>query len=94
MPTTALAHFGEDVARARAIVAHADPLPAATPAEQMLRSDLLRNAWMFSVGAIDAYFCDAFTDIVAATIISKGRHPALATPRFLLQHQVPRPSHS
>ena len=35
MPTTALAHFGEDVARARAIVAHADPLPAATPAEQM-----------------------------------------------------------
>lgn len=39
MPTTALAHFGEDVARARAIVAHADPLPAATPAEQMLRSD-------------------------------------------------------
>ena len=53
MPTTALAHFGEDVARARAIVAHADPLPAATPAEQMLRSDLLRSAWMFSVGALD-----------------------------------------
>jgi len=78
MPTTALAHFGEDVARARAIVAHADPLPAATPAEQMLRSDLLRNAWMFSVGALDAYFCDAYTDIVAATIISKSRHPALA----------------
>ena len=51
MPTTALAHFGEDVARARAIVAHADPLPAATPAEQMLRSDLLRSAWMFSVDA-------------------------------------------
>ena len=66
MPTTALAHFGEDVARARAIVAHADPLPAATPAEQMLRSDLLRSAWMFSVGALDAYFCDAYTDIVAA----------------------------
>ena len=61
MPTTALAHFGEDVARARAIVAHADPLPAATPAEQMLRSDLLRSAWMFSVEALDAY-----TDIVAA----------------------------
>ena len=66
MPTTALAHFGEDVARARAIVAHADPLPAATPAEQMLRSDLLRSAWMFSVGALDAYFCDAYTDMVAA----------------------------
>ncbi|MGO8902323.1 MAG: hypothetical protein ACLQU5_28835 [Isosphaeraceae bacterium] len=46
------------MARATAIVAHADPLPAATPAEQMLRSDLLRSAWMFSVGALDAYFCD------------------------------------
>jgi hypothetical protein len=66
MPPTALAHFGEDAARARAIVAHADPLPAATPAEQMLRSDLLISAWMFSVGALDAYFCDAYTDIVAA----------------------------
>jgi len=27
MPATALQHFTEDIARARAIVAHADPLP-------------------------------------------------------------------
>ena len=89
MPTTALAHFGEDVARARAIVAHADPLPAATPAEQMLRSDLLRSAWMFSVGALDAYFCDAYTDIVAATIISKSRHPAMVLPDFFYNIRFP-----
>ena len=25
---------------------------------------------MFSVGALDAYFCDAYTDVVAATIIA------------------------
>ncbi len=81
--------FGEDVARARAIVAHADPLPAATPAEQMLRSDLLRSAWMFSVGALDAYFCDAYTDIVAATIISKSRHPAMALPDFFYNIRFP-----
>jgi hypothetical protein len=37
---------------------------------------------MFSVGALDAYFCDAYTDIVAATIISKSRHPAMALPEF------------
>src|SRR5438046_272754 len=89
MPTMALAHFREDVARARAIVAHADPLPATTPARQMLRSDLLRSAWMFSVGALDAYFCDAYTDIVAATIISKSRHPAMTLPEFFYNIKFP-----
>jgi hypothetical protein len=73
MPITAFQHFQEDIARTRAIVAHADPLPQATPAAQLLRSDLLRSAWMFTVGALDAYFCDAYTDIVAASII--GRFP-------------------
>jgi hypothetical protein len=80
MPTTAITHFREDVARARAIVLHADPLAATTPEQHLLRSDLLRSAWMFAVGALDAYFCDAYTDIVAATIISKSRHPAMALP--------------
>ena len=60
MLTTALNQFNQDVARARAIVAHADPLPRTNAAEQMLRSDLLRSAWMFAVGAMDAYFCDAY----------------------------------
>ena len=68
MPTTALNHFNQDVARTRAIVAHADPLPRTNPTEQMVRSDLLRSAWMFAVGAFDAYFCDAYTDAVAATL--------------------------
>ena len=56
MPTTAVQHFQEDIARARAIVIHANPLPPSTVPEQMLRSDLLRSAWMFGVGALDAYF--------------------------------------
>ncbi|MGH7222442.1 MAG: hypothetical protein ACRELF_04405 [Gemmataceae bacterium] len=37
---------------------------------------------MFAVGALDAYFCDAYADIVAATIISKSRHPAMTLPEF------------
>jgi len=49
VPATALQHFTEDINRARAIVAHADPLPRATSSESLLRSDLLRSAWMFSV---------------------------------------------
>lgn len=80
MPRTALVHFKEDVARARAIVAHADPLPLTTDAELLLRGDLFRSDWMFAVGALDAYFCDAYTDVVAATIISKSRHPAMTLP--------------
>ena len=89
MPRTALVHFNEDVARAQAIVAHADPLPQTTDAERLLRSDLFRSAWMFAVGALDAYFCDAYTDVVAATIISKSRHPAMTLPAFFKRIEFP-----
>lgn len=89
MPRTALNHFNSDIARTRALVAHADPLPRSSPGEQLLRSDLLRSAWMFAVGAIDAYFCDAYTDIVAATIISKSRHPAAVLPDFFYEIRFP-----
>src|SRR5438067_1868998 len=93
VPSTALNHFNQDVARARAVVAHADPLPGTNLTEQMLRSDLLRSAWMFAVGAMDAYFCDAYTDIVAATIIAKSRHPAVNLPDFFYDIRLPvRPS--
>ncbi len=89
MPGTALNHFRQDIGRARAIVAHADPLPQGTPAEQLLRGDLWRSAWMFGVGALDAYFCDAYTDIVAATIIAKSRHAPLALPEFFHDIRFP-----
>jgi hypothetical protein len=83
LPTTAFNHFEQDIGRARAIVAHAERLPHGTAAEQLLRSDLWRSAWMFGVGALDAYFYDAYTDIVAATIIAKSRHTALVHPAIL-----------
>jgi hypothetical protein len=89
MPRTSLVHFMEDVARARAIVAHADPLSQTTDADRLLRSDLFRSAWMFAVGALDAYFCDAYTDLVAATIISKSRHPAMTLPPFFNRIEFP-----
>jgi hypothetical protein len=89
MPATALQHFREDIARARAILAHADPLPRTTAGEQLLRSDLLRSAWMFAVGALDAYFCDAYTDIVAATANSKSRQPAINLPEWVYDIKLP-----
>ncbi len=44
---------------------------------------------MFAVGALDAYFCDAYTDIVAATVISKSRHNALNLPDFFYEIRFP-----
>lgn len=89
MPATALQHFEEDIARAKAILVHADPLPRTNAAEQLLRSDLLRGAWMFAVGAMDAYFCDAYTDIVASTASSKTRQPAITLPDWAYDIKIP-----
>jgi hypothetical protein len=44
---------------------------------------------MFAVGALDAYYCDAYTDVVAATIISKSRHPKMALPDFFYDIKFP-----
>jgi hypothetical protein len=89
VPLTALQHFREDIARAKDIVAHADPLPRGNAAEQRLRSDLLRSAWMFAVGALDAYFCDAYTDLIAVTVSSKSRQPSITLPEFFYEIRFP-----
>ncbi len=47
------------------------------------------SAWMFAVGALDAYFCDAYTDVVAATIISKSRHSTMTLPPFFNRIEFP-----
>ena len=39
--------------------------------EELLRDDLLRSAWMFSVGAMDAFFCDLYADLLASVLMSK-----------------------
>jgi hypothetical protein len=89
VPATALEHFTEDVRRARAILIHAVPLPATSASEEMLRSDLFRSAWMFAVGALDAYFCDAYTDIVASALSSKSRQATVTLPDFFYEIRLP-----
>jgi len=84
VPATALQHFQEDIERAKAIIAHAAPLPHTNDAERLLRDDLLRSAWMFAVGALDAY-----TDIVAATASSKSRQPGITLPRWVYDNKFP-----
>jgi len=44
---------------------------------------------MFAVGALDAYFCDAYTDVVAATASSKSRQAAITLPEWVYDIKLP-----
>ena len=89
MPPVPLRHFTEDIKRAHTLLIHCDPLPSGTSTEQVLRSDILRSSWMFAIGALDAYFCDAYTDAVAAAIIAKSRQATVVLPDSFLNIKFP-----
>jgi hypothetical protein len=89
MPDTAIAPFQDDIARAKALVAHARALPHAIATEKLLRDDILRSAWMFAVGAMDAYFCDAYADLIASTLMAKSNQAAVVLPDFIGKIEIP-----
>lgn len=62
MLATARKHFDEDISRAQAMLDHANGL--APP----LSDDILRAAWVLAVGALDAYLCDAYVDLLASQL--------------------------
>ena len=68
---TAKQHFDEDIQRARDVHAHAIGL-----GNGRLKDDLLRSAWMIAVGASDAFFCDAYADLITRTLRAKERQPS------------------
>lgn len=79
MPNRALRHFNEDVDRAAALVDLAESLQIGTLEQRLLRDDVLRSAHMFTVGAMDAYFSDAYADLLSGTIMSIRRQPSRPT---------------
>ena len=81
---TAFAHFKGDMSRARAILDHARSL-----ADGTLKKDVLRAAWMFAVGAADAFFSDAYADLVARTLRAKDLAPGVPSPDRLGNLKVP-----
>lgn len=81
---TALLHFNEDIGRATALHAHAAPMAAGT-----VPNDILRAAWMMAVGACDAYFSDAYADLVSRTLQAKALHPAMAIPDRMNNLKIP-----
>jgi len=81
---TAKKHFDEDIARARAILTHAGTLP-----DSLLKDDLCRSAWMFGVGALDAYFSDAFGDLIARTLRAMQAESSVSVPDRFQNLKVP-----
>jgi len=44
---------------------------------------------MFAVGTLDAYYCDAYADLIAATASSKSRQPAITLPEWFYEIKFP-----
>ncbi|ALS66587.1 MULTISPECIES: hypothetical protein [Pandoraea] len=84
MLATAKQHFDEDMQRAADLLIHAATLPASR-----LRDDILRGVWMMAVGACDAYFSDAYADLIARTLRAKDLQPAVNLPDRLNNLKVP-----
>ena len=84
MLATAEAHFNDDISRATALGTHATLQPPG-----VLRDDILRASWMMAVGASDAYFCDAYADLITRTLQAKQLQPAVQIPDRLSKLKVP-----
>lgn len=77
-------HFNEDIARARALLDHARTLPAGS-----LRDDVLRSVCMLAVGACDAFYSDAYADLLARTLQAKQIQPAVPIPDRVNRLKIP-----
>jgi hypothetical protein len=67
MPVTARKHFDQDMIRAEALRLLAE---LETPGDAAKGADLARSSVVFAVGALDAYLCDAFVDVLSLTMKS------------------------
>lgn len=72
---TASNHFTSDLQRARNLLSHARQIQG----NESLKCDILRSSLMMGVGATDAFFCDAYGDLVARTLRAKTLQPLITT---------------
>ncbi len=79
---SAKAHFDTDLARARALMVNAAQVP-------VCEDDMLRSALMFAVGACDAYFADAYGDLISRVLRAKELEPAISLPDRLNNLKMP-----
>src|SRR5262245_1332629 len=83
---TPINHFTEDIQRAKDLRAYAEGLGAGP-----IKNDILRASWMMAVGALDAYFCDAYGDLLARTFRAKRVQPGVELPKKMKNITVPIP---
>lgn len=83
---TPINHFNEDIQRSKDLKDYSIGLQPG-----MIRSDILRASWMMAVGAFDAYFCDAYGDLIARTLRAKKAQPGVQLPGKLNKILVPIP---
>jgi len=81
---TAFRHFQEDMARARELLVHASNQQAG-----LLADDVIRAAWMMGVGACDAYFSDAYADLITRTLRAKDLEPTKDLPNRFNNLKLP-----
>jgi hypothetical protein len=81
---TAINHFHEDIHRARVLINH-----SATVTDSNLMKDIMRSSWMMAVGSLDAYFCDAYGDLVARTFRAKVLQSSIPIPSRLSELKIP-----
>jgi hypothetical protein len=67
MPRTARSHFNQDISRAYSIHRQGTVM-GKRPADPVLKNDLLLASAAMSIGALDAYLCDAFVDCLTAAL--------------------------
>lgn len=84
MLQTAMKHFQEDIERAGELISISEKLENGTG-----KDDVLRSAWMFAVGACDAYFCDAYGDLIARTLRAKSYEGNVKLPDKLNNLKIP-----
>jgi hypothetical protein len=82
---TAESHFAEDIKRAEALLT----LARRRNVTGSLQDDVLRSSWMIGVGAVDAFFADAFADLIARTLQAKEREKKVKIPDRLSNMELP-----
>ncbi len=89
MPSTAINHFKEDIDRADGLLNLARRLPYGQTKTRLVRDDVLRGAWMYAVGALDAYYSDAYADLIASCLIVKSRNPRVQLGNRISSLKIP-----
>ena len=69
---TPICHFHEDINRAQNLLIHAQQI-----SNDVLKDDVLRAACMLAVGSLDAFFCDAYADLLSRTYRAKIHQPEI-----------------